>query len=1005
MPNVREACVKEDILFYEKDNTLFVNIANDESLILEIPISFKEDNVEYVKINGVLRPTCKYGLSIKVDNTRSFDTIVDFDTFMYYTLFKRSDITGVNVHGVSVYDVIHKITSGRDNNFVSGLIRITQRFINDTINMLPLHKTTMNSWAVNRRVSFIDDDFENIVDPNEKLKYQIEKADKYFDKGWTLMGLSDSNLADCNYIFQDDLRRFTPFGIKHHNPQRNLYQTLGMKGDELPAIRSRSQHELIQMGIERTGWNVPTLFVDIPLNFEDQIMIHRKSWENRTSTVKSVTTIYGDCFVKKGAELHKGETIGLHMDGKDAIFNLEGSKHIVKNVVSKPFVMGDINRTIYSVVVETTRHFKEGFKLTNIHGNKGIVRMFDSGYVIHDTIKGDIVPQVVVSLKSITKRKNFGQICEAIASRCVDCSAENPLIVEDDSDCDEAFMLKRLKDTGYDTEVVDVDTPYGPMKAIWGNVFWGCIKTAEENVWDFDSITEKNNKGVYKRGLKFSHMEFRSLITIFGPANPVAKEILRESNGSEYVKDKLEALIINPQSRPELAVVDCKCFNTIGPSSGIMHEEEDFKFTVADPEVFPNGAIVTIPQTTVTMGEDKFAEEITINNILLPAKNVREYWQHKSGLKAVDAIGMALNNVIHYAKTKDILLSYWLKRYFEILTKSLGSKTGNIAQIGMAVRYPKSVKATAVGSDTLPKNTIEIHRNAAKYLHVKTGDPVLVERFPCLGFMSLRVQYVKVTDDEDCRYTFRVSGNSLISQNLDFDGDTLYIAAFHTPEAREALYKLLKDDALYVNKVIEKMNLKSKPCIHFGGFDELGLVTFPKLTKEEHRKIVSRAVGVKAHTGPVIALAYNLMRITETKIPLEDMKTNVDIEVMLDFLGNTVFAQKHGIKALHDEAINAICTGNVAKMVECGFNESTSKLVIDIINQYALKLGVKDLVSYHKQAREKGKSNIINRIVRKYNKVYFASRAVQTPDQLLEYINSEPNDIPSALFNKIIFNR
>ncbi len=320
----------------------------------------------------------------------------------------------------------------------------------------------------------------------------------------------------------------------------------------------------------------------------------------------------------------------------------------------------------------------------------------------------------------------------------------------------------------------------------------------------------------------------------------------------------------------------------------------------------------------------------------------------------------------------------------------------------MAVRYPKSVKATAVVSDTLPKNTIEIHTSMAKFLKVEDGDPVLVERFPCLGFMSLRAQYIKVTYDEDCRYTIRVSNNCLVSQNLDFDGDTLYIAAFHTPEAREALYKVLKDDALYVNQIIEKMNNKKIPCIHSGGFDELGFITFPELTKDEHAKIISRAVGVKAHTGPVIALAYNLMRITETEVPLSDMKTNVDIEVMLDFLGNTVFSQKHGIRALHDDAINAICTGNVDEMVNCGFNRETSNLVINIVKKYANKMKVSDLAEYHREAKENGHSNIINRIVREHNKVYFASRAIQSAPDMFKYINSEAVDIPSMLFQTIM---
>ncbi len=998
MPTVKEACINNDIPFVEPEYSILIDLADNLDLVLDIPLSYKENGIEYINVNGVVRPTCKYNINFKIDNTRTHNITVDFDTFIYYILFERSDITGVDRYGMSIYDMIHKPTDRRDSNFIPKLIRRANKFIGEVVNSLPQYKSSMNSWAVNKRITFLDPKFDTIVDPNEKLEYQVNKANKYFDKGWTLMGLSDSNLSECNYIFTDDLRKYTPFGIKHHNPQRNLYQTLGMKGDELPAIRSKSQQELIDRGIPRKGWNVPTLFIDVPMNFEDQIMIHRDSWKGRSVKTRSVVAVYGSCFVKPGAELRKGETVGLHMDGADAVFNLEGAKHKVVDVIAKPFHMGDKSATVYSVVVETTRYFKEGFKLTNAHGNKGIVRMFDDGYVIHDPVKGDVIPQVVVSFKSVTKRKNFGQIVEALASRVTGCTADSPIVVDDDIECSIEFMQKRLKDVGYDSELVEVDTPYGTMKAIWGNVFWGCIKTAEENVWDYKAITAKNSKGFRKKGLKFSHMEFRSLITTFGPKNPIAAEILQYANGSKYLMSKIQALRLN-MTDPNLPIVDCNKFNTIEPSSGIMHEENDFKGTTADPEKFPDGAIIKIPKTEFKISRDV---SIDIEYVYLPVKEIREYWQHKSGLKAVDTLGMLINNVVHCAKNDGKLLGMWLAKYYEALTRSIGSKTGDLAQIGMAVRYPKSVKATAVVSDTLPKNTIEIHTSMAKFLKVEDGDPVLVERFPCLGFMSLRAQYIKVTDDEDCRYTIRVSNNCLVSQNLDFDGDTLYIAAFHTPEAREALYKVLKDDALYVNQIIEKMNNKKIPCIHSGGFDELGFITFPELTKDEHAKIISRAVGVKAHTGPVIALAYNLMRITETEVPLSDMKTNVDIEVMLDFLGNTVFSQKHGIRALHDDAINAICTGNVDEMVNCGFNRETSNLVINIVKKYANKMKVSDLAEYHREAKENGHSNIINRIVREHNKVYFASRAIQSAPDMFKYINSEAVDIPSMLFQTIM---
>jgi len=997
---LKKVCINKGVNGTDLGSTL--NICICDGGIITIPVPYNVDGVEYIKMNGVERPTCRYGIEFKMSNTNTCNVIIDFETYMQYILFERMDITGVGKSAVSVYDAVTKATSRRDDNYVPSLIRQTQRFIDEVIGKLPLNKTSMNSWAVNKRIAFIDPKFDEIVDPNKKLAYQINKSERYFDKGWTLMGLSDSNLADCNYIFTDDLRKYTPFGIKHHNPQRNLYQTLGMKGDELPAVRSRSQDNLIKQNICRKGWNVPTLFIDIPLTFEDQILIHRESWEKRYIKVKSVINIYGECFVRKGAILSTGEVIGQHLDGKAAVFNMDGEKHEVVEVTKRNMTTGTKDYPMYSVTVDTTRYFKEGHKLTNAHGNKGVVRMFDDGYVIHDPVKGDITPEVIVSFRSIKKRKNFGQVWEALVSRIKDPTEDNPVILPDDFECSEELILSRLRDIGYECELVTVDTPYGELKAIWGNVFWGGIKTAEENVWDFDDIKAVDNKGTHKIGLKFSHMEIRSLITTFGSNNGIVKEVLNEARGSDYLKSKITALVYNYDNAllPHIKHTDLK---TIDPTTGVMHDEKVFEGTVADENVYPDGAIVSIPTVEIQVKEvSGDTKTVHINSIYLTIASARKCWQHKSGLKAVDTVTIALNNVIHYSITGDTRVKYWVEQYYNALTSSLGSKTGEIASLGMSIRYPKSIKATAVVSDTLPKNTVEIHTSMAEFLNIRTGDPVLVERFPCLGFMSLRAQYVKVTDDPDCRYTIRASNNCLVSQNLDFDGDTLFIASFESEEAHNDLLKVLTDNTLYVNSVIERMNNKKRPTISGGGFNDLNMFVHPVLTKEAHTKIVGRAVGVKAHTGPVIALAYNLMRISETKIDYSDMRTNVDIEVMLDFLGNTVFSQKHGVTPLHEKAVDAICTGDVDAMVSCGFDRTTSDRIISIVKDYARSLGVIDLCKYHSGSKETGSSNIINRIVRTYNKVYFASRAIQKPGSMYDYVNSSAVDVPSHLFRKII---
>jgi hypothetical protein len=332
----------------------------------------------------------------------------------------------------------------------------------------------------------------------------------------------------------------------------------------------------------------------------------------------------------------------------------------------------------------------------------------------------------------------------------------------------------------------------------------------------------------------------------------------------------------------------------------------------------------------------------------------------------------------------------------------MGTKNGELSTYGMSIRYPHSTHAVAVLSDDLAKNTIEISRDMAEGLKVSTGDIVLAERFPCLGFMSIRPQWVKVTDDPQCKYVIRVSGNSLVSMNLDFDGDTLFLASFHTPQAKEALVKEMKSPNPICEDIIEQMNDKKIPETKEMNLEDFEIRLFPKPTNEEHADLVRKATGVKSHTGPVIALAYNLMRIVERNVPYEKVEQHANIEVLLDFLGNTVFKQKHGIKSLQEEAIDAICTADVGKMVSLGFDRDPSLLLCNLIIQEAASIGIHDLMRHHQRAKDMGGSKIVNTIVRRKNKIYFATRAQLGPFSLLSHLENKPMDLPSFMLNTIL---
>ena len=397
----------------------------------------------------------------------------------------------------------------------------------------------------------------------------------------------------------------------------------------------------------------------------------------------------------------------------------------------------------------------------------------------------------------------------------------------------------------------------------------------------------------------------------------------------------------------------------------------------------------------------------TFQGIYIPSGDLRKCWRHDTGNFGLSVYGVLINNLVtmchrYAADTNEINMAQLynaIRIYFGRIASTMGSKRGDLSTYGMAVRYPYSSKATATLSTTLPKNTIEIYRDMAKEIRVKNGDVILAERFPCLGFMSVRPQKIHITDDPMCKYTIRVSGNSLVSQGLDFDGDVEFIASFHTPEAKALLLKEWTNPNKSCYEVILRLNNKAgKPHFKNVGLDGYDISPFGgDLTNEHHALLVERATGVKSHTGPVIALAYNLMRIIEYSDVRDNQKTNVAVEVFLDRVGNSVFQQKHGIEqSLHDIVTEAICRTDVDTLVEHGFNRETTAMICTIITEKAAALGIHDLNRFHENAKKRG-GNLITYIVRHQNKIYFASRANLEGCKLLDHLEADAVDIPSKM--------
>jgi hypothetical protein len=524
----------------------------------------------------------------------------------------------------------------------------------------------------------------------------------------------------------------------------------------------------------------------------------------------------------------------------------------------------------------------------------------------------------------------------------------------------------------------------------------------------------------------------RSIQTRFGKDNPIFAEIMSYVQGGDDLHETLNILRAKKaQLPPGLPVVHVKDILPVDQSAGSIVAEKAIEGTIVDEHIHPDGFILQLPIEAgvirngkgeivyqggkVVFPPEGAKEVYNFDKIYIPKSALRRCWQHDTGKYGLSEVGVLLNNLVvmchrHMAAPQEVIhvrMYFWaLFNYFEKVASMLGSKRGDISQLGMSVRYPFSSKAVATLSNALAKNTVEIHETMAETLHVKNGDVVLVERFPCLGFMSVRPQRVHVTKDEMCRYTIRVSGNSLCSLGLDFDGDVIYIASFHTPEAKALLRKEFDKPNKECYKVICELNGKAgTPHIDFLTINDYNIVSFMPLTNDAHAEIVEKATGVKSHTGPVIATAYNLMRILENSGVADDQKINVAVEYFLDRMGNTVFKQKHGVKSLHSIVMDAVCMGDVEMLAQHGFDRETSSVICGIVAEKAAGIGVRNLVDYHKKAKEKGWSTIINRLVRMQNKIYFASRSDLESLSLLEHLDAPAVDVPSRIFRFMMDNK
>lgn len=898
-----------------------------------------------------------------------------------------------------------------------------QRFLNlELLHTFPLTGTPMQDWAMNRRLMIFDPSFD-VLRPEAKLAYQKRKNELLYP--WGSIGLSDGAAATKNYLLQADLKQYTAFG-RHHNPIRNLYSTTGMKGDEKPLVISHSAANLETKGIARGGWNWMTAFLDLPFNFEDQILVDRRHASKQISYRRSFT-IYGMPLVKEGDTIRKGRVLGLNADQSETRFELDCEHARVLTVEESVVPFDGLDEPVVIVTLEVTYCLREGVKITNQHGNKGIIVLADLG-TVQDPVRGEIPLDVLVSARTVQKRKNFGQVLEAFTTLLH--GPEKRHVISDDLVVEEEQVRQALARAGYPEDgTCQVRTPWGEFSTICGWVHWGVTKTPEEQLWQGRDTWTTNQRGLRQRGNKISTVELKSLTTLLGPQSAVVEEILSYQQGVTEVHELLRSLDgLRGNYQEKMAVVEPERFCYLPAGLGTFHDLTQLYGTMADETMYPKGCYLQLPFTLRTVLPDDPTEEIVegladqsaydqvpncrvfeTDRLYVPASDLRTPWLHPTGKYGLSDIATSLNQILEgldrlrMGEVKENQVVVLVYRYLHYLSRCLSTKTGKLSNYLMAVRYPWSSKATASLGEALEPNWIEIHVDMARDLRVLPGDYVLVERFPCLGFMSTRVQRVRVTDDPQCKYVIRVSGNSLVSMNLDFDGDVIYVMSFHTEAAREELKKAFHDPHPQVAEVIRKLNSRKQPLTQAVSLSDLGLRSFEPLEPREHAALNETSLAVKLYTGPVIALCYNLMRIAEGAFGYRDREAHINVEVFLDKVGNSVFSQKHGTKSLREECVEAVCLAKPEALVALGFPERESRRLCAAIRERAARLGVRtdtELAAHYQRHVEEGRSNILSSIVRHFHPTYFATRSNLHPIRLLDHLEKEPRDLAAHLVQR-----
>ena len=137
-----------------KTEILINLMLNGKTNIIEIPIPYIKDGIEFLSRNNVERPTCNYHHK---ETGREF-AYLDIITELLFG--SPNAVLPEGMHR-SKSHTMQLIKYGYENDSLDYTVYSIQKQNNYFINKLPIHNTNMNSWVINRRITNIDKGYDS----------------------------------------------------------------------------------------------------------------------------------------------------------------------------------------------------------------------------------------------------------------------------------------------------------------------------------------------------------------------------------------------------------------------------------------------------------------------------------------------------------------------------------------------------------------------------------------------------------------------------------------------------------------------------------------------------------------------------------------------------------------------------------------------------------------------------------------------------------------------------